>query len=196
VDGVDVPRDPEVDDLRAAVGHQHVGRGQIAVDDAGVVQRGQRVRQAESERHEHVLVGDRPVLADVAPQRRARDVLGDDVRVRAVDPDVQDAPGARAFDPPQRPGLAPEPRQRITVGQQILAQELERTDTEAGVVRAPHLTHSTGADPLDELPAVDGHVRTPTYSLLSTVGRAGPRVSVATAWRPAGPSLRGRRREG
>ena len=64
-------RDTEVDDLQPARGAQHVGRLQIAVDQAHGMDRQQRLREAGGERVLAPAV-ERPVLRDEATRGRGR----------------------------------------------------------------------------------------------------------------------------
>ena len=73
------PGDTEVDHPRPGQGQQHVGGFQVAVDQTGLVDRGERRGHPQCETVQGARV-ERTVLGDVLGEGRARNVLGDHVR--------------------------------------------------------------------------------------------------------------------
>ena len=92
------PGQAEVDEDRGAALHQHVGRLDVAVQDAGVVHRGEALGQAAGEPGE-VGPGDRALLEHVVVQREAGHVAGGDVRDVGPGVGVDDLGDPAAADP-------------------------------------------------------------------------------------------------
>ncbi|GGY56640.1 hypothetical protein GCM10010299_73940 [Streptomyces tanashiensis] len=112
-------RDAEVDDLRALLREQDVDGLQIAMDDAGPVDRRKRLGEPDGETVRHA-VAQRPVLTDVLRERRALYVLHDDVRAARFDVDGQHACRAGALHAQQRRRLTPEPLPELGVRGEVL----------------------------------------------------------------------------
>ncbi|MBM9620318.1 hypothetical protein JE024_16540 [Streptomyces zhihengii] len=81
--GAEVAGDPEVDDLGALGGEQHVGGLEVPVEHLRVVDRAQRPHQVEPE-PAHRGLGQRPCLAHHLFERRSGDVLGGEPRTLGV----------------------------------------------------------------------------------------------------------------
>ncbi len=106
-------------------GEQHIGRLEVAVDDAVGVAGGQRVgdlghQQGARDRAE------RPVLAQVAGQVGAVDEVHHQGQQLALDDQVADLDDVRVGEPQQQRALAQEPHHDIGVGGELLAQDLDR----------------------------------------------------------------------
>ena len=117
--------DAEVDDLRPGRGEQHVGGLEVAVHDAGRVDRGQRLRQPGGQAVQHLGV-ERAAFGHVLGQRGAVGVLGDQERLRRLGVGLDDPDRAHALDPGQRGHLAAEPGTELRVVGQFGAQDLDR----------------------------------------------------------------------
>jgi hypothetical protein len=125
-------RDAEVDDDGGSVDEHDVGRLQVAVDDAGTVDRHQRVRQAG--RH--------------APQRL--DEPRDDVGPLGGHVGVQHLGDVRAAHAPHRVHLARKPAAEVGVRGQIGLEQLDRDLAPLVVESAAHHPHAALADELQE----------------------------------------------
>src|SRR5690606_15756653 len=91
--GVDEAGDAEVDDPRPAGGHEHVGRFEVAVHDAGPVDGGERGRGGDREPHQGGAAQGRD-----GRERRAVDVLAGHVRRVVAEVGGDDAGGAEVGD--------------------------------------------------------------------------------------------------
>jgi hypothetical protein len=131
----------EVDDLHAAPGQQNVAGLEVAVDDAGAVDRGQRRGHADAER---VQPGarKRAGLADDLGQGRPIDVFDYQVRRIVVGIGVEDLGGAERRDVLGPLDLAPEAQPELLAVEQMVADDFER---DLGVVR--RLCEVDGAHP-------------------------------------------------
>ena len=141
----------EVHDARAAAAvDHHVGRLQVAVQDAAVVRRGEA--RAELARDLERLVLRQP--ADPPEQRRQ--ILAVDVLHREEVPavhlaDVVDAAHVRVRHLPRRPHLREEPIEQRPVRGEAVRQELQRDRlAELQVVGAVDLAHPAAADQPDD----------------------------------------------
>jgi hypothetical protein len=115
---------PEVDDLRRAVQHEHVARRQVAVDDAGPVQRREGIGHPTGQLVQRLAL-QRPPLGDELVEPLPRDEAGDEVRQVGVDVGVQHLHQVRAADAAQRLDLVPEAPAGVRVGHAV-AQHLDR----------------------------------------------------------------------
>src|SRR5690606_21803273 len=91
------PGDAEVDHLGADRGEQHVGGLEVAVDDAGAVDRGERRGDPHGQAVQGAA-GHRPVGLDGLGQVGAGDVLGDDEERLALQAGVEHAGGGEPGD--------------------------------------------------------------------------------------------------
>lgn len=113
--GLGVPGDPEVDHPGAVRSQQDVGRFEVAVDHACLVDRHEGGGGGDSEPVERGP-GPRPVTEHGVAERRAFDVLADDVGRVRVDVGVQKRRGAEGGDFGGRFDLFGEPAARSAVG--------------------------------------------------------------------------------
>jgi hypothetical protein len=134
------PGQAEVDEDRRPPLHQHVGRLDVAVQDADRVDRRQPLREAGGEPGQ-VLARDRALFVHVVVQREARDVAGRDVGHRSPRVGVDDLGNPLALDPAQRPDLALEPAPRLVVADDVWSQHLERHPGTLAAAREVHHAH-------------------------------------------------------
>lgn len=138
-------RDPEVDDLGPALGHQHVGGLEVTVDDAGGAHGDETLGQADGEAHQPVAF-EGAVLGHVVGQVAAGDVLAHQVGPGRVQISVEVVGGAHAADALAGSDLAGEAGPEPMVGGQLLADELERNFAPRGIRGQVDDTHATRPD--------------------------------------------------
>ena len=109
--------------MRLPVEHQDVAGGQVAVDDAGVVQRRERVGEAAGEGGE-VLAAQRAAPVDEVVEPGAGHEAGDEVGQVGVDVGVEHLDQVRASHPSQRVELVTEAAAGVRVGEAV-AQDLD-----------------------------------------------------------------------
>ena len=107
-----------------AVEDEHVAGGEVAVDDAGGVQRRQRVGEAAREPVE-VFQWQRPGAGHEVVEARPGDEARDEVGQVRLDVGVEHLDEVRPADAPQRLELVPEAPTRVGVGEAV-AQDLHR----------------------------------------------------------------------
>ena len=122
-----------------------VGRLQVAMDDAAIVRRLERLRD---------LTADRDDLADCERtggqafgERRPLDELEHECGHVPALLDAVDRADVRVIEGRERASLVLEPRPSIRVVREGVGQDLDRNRaSEPGVVRAVHLAHAAGAE--------------------------------------------------
>ena len=129
------PRQAEVEQLHAVNGQEHVGRLQVAMDDAAGVQRRERGQHAQTDRH-RFRCAQRSAPQPLG-QRFAFEQLHRDEQAAAVFADFVDLADVRVVDARRGPGLAPQalPR-RLVVGAATTASSARSCGR--GDRRAPH----------------------------------------------------------
>ncbi len=147
--------DAEVDEHGVAVDEQDVARLEVAVDDADLVQRSQRLGQTPPEAQQ-LLGREGAVLLDMGVERGPGDVAGDDVGLVAVEVGVEDRGHPGRAHPREGRDLAGEPGPGVLVVGDVGTQHLHRDGATAlveGEVDDAHppfaelLDHPVGADP-------------------------------------------------
>ena len=116
-------RQPQVDHLGLSVQEKHVGRSEISMHDAGVVQGGQRVGDPPGDQAQRG-VRQRTGLGDDLVQAAPRHETGDQVGLLGVDVGVEHLDQVRAAHPAQGVDLVAEPLPRGGVGD-LVAQHLD-----------------------------------------------------------------------
>ena len=147
-------RDPEVDEHRAGVGDEHVGGLEVAMHDAGLVDRGQRAVQPGRELVQLAGV-ERSVPAHDVLEVVPGDELGHEERLGRVGLRVQHRRDAGVVQPLQRQHLATQPVPGDRVGTDVRVQQLERDRRPAAVQRAVHGPHAPRAEGRDDRVAAD-----------------------------------------
>ncbi len=174
--GLQGPRDAEVDDARAVDGDQHVGRLQVAVDDAGGVDVLERVRESGREDADGSLGQGPVVVPDDLLQARPGDVPRGHPRHRRLGVRVQHRRRPVPADPPRGPHLLPEPLPELLLRGQLLAHEFHGDRTaplRAGQVDVPHAPR---AEPRQQ-PVRTDVLRIPGPQLLHRSAAFPPHVS-------------------
>ncbi len=146
-DGLQGPCDTEVDDARAVDGDQHVGRLEVAVDDAGGVDVLERVRETGREDADRTLGQGTVVVPDDLLETRPGDVPRGDPRHRRLGVRVQHRRRPVPADPPRGPHLLPEPLAELLLRGEFLAHEFHGDRTAPLGAGQIHLPHPTGAEP-------------------------------------------------
>jgi hypothetical protein len=139
--GVELTGEAEVDHFRPYRREQHVRRRQVAVHDAGGMDGAQRGGHAEREMFQ-VGGPQRAAPGDQLRQRRALDVLGDQVWLRSVGVGVEHGGRGEPADPAGAVGLPPEPGAELGPLRQLRPDHL---DGDRGAVRRAAEEH--GAHP-------------------------------------------------
>lgn len=148
------PADAEVDDSGAVEGEQDVGRLEVAVDEPGTVDRGQRLGQAAAE-HAQGGLGHGPVGVQGVGEGGAGDVRGGQPGLGPLGVGVDDRRGEGTGDRTGGVHLGLEAAAEIGVGGQFGTYDLDghRTATarcgevdEAHAARAEFPDHPVGAD--------------------------------------------------
>jgi hypothetical protein len=147
--GVQCAGDAEVDDAGAVGAHQDVLRLEVAVHDAGAVDGGERGHRAD---RQPVQVGAGPgaLAGHELAQRRAGDVLADDVGPVAVHVGRQHLGRAEAGDTLEERELADEAGAGVGAGQHRGVQELDRDLVVPGPAEVHHAL-AAGAQPGGDL---------------------------------------------
>ena len=149
----------EVQHLDRAVGRDlDVGRLQIAMDDAVLVRRFERLGNLPRDRQR--FVDGQRAARDPVGERVALDQLQDErVDVAAVLEPV-DRRDVRMVERGQHLRLAPEAREAIRIERQTRrAAPSARRRAELGIARAIHLAHAAGAERADDLVRADAACR-------------------------------------
>ncbi len=157
-----VAREPEVHDGGLVAAQHHVGRLEVAVDDAAVVGGLHAVGQRRPERA-HVRLGQAAHPAQALGQAVARDALHHQVAAagRIVAAEVEDRDEVRVVDGAGAGGLAQEGvDRRGGVAVALAAQQLDRhLVAEEPVHRGEDLAGATAADRFAELVVADDAAR-------------------------------------
>ncbi len=143
------PGDAEVDDPRALTAEQHIGRLQVAVDDAGPVDGVQPFRQPCRQRQGR-LRRERPVRLDRLLERQARQVGGGQPRHGRVGVGLQHGRGERAAHQLGVGDLAPEAGPEPFVAGVPLMDHLDGDRGPGGGAAEVDLAHATGPEPCDQ----------------------------------------------
>ena len=144
------PRQPEVEQFNAVRSDEDVGRLQIAVNDAALMQRGQRTQHSESDRQR--LGHAQRAAAQLFGERLALEQLHCNEQLALVLPYLVNLADVGMVDARGRPGFAPE-----TLPRRLVARERRhRLDgdaaVEAFVARGVDDTHSAFSElPLDDV---------------------------------------------
>jgi hypothetical protein len=156
-------RDAEVDQARAVRGEDHVARLEVAVLDALPVDLQQALRE-RGEQPQAGAGGDRAVLGDGLPERRAGDVLGGQPVRRRVQPGADHRGGRPGPHPLDGRDLAAEPRERLRA-LEVLPDHLDRDVPAAAGQAQVDLPHPAGAEPPQQRVAADlrGILRTQRF---------------------------------
>ena len=117
--------DAEVDHPRAVVGQQHIGRLEVAMHQASVVNGAQRLGQPGGQL-QHGVCRQRSGLRHRLVQRRACDVGGGQPRRIIIGPRGDHRGRVRAVDRLRRGHLAPEPAEERRVAGQAGVDNLDR----------------------------------------------------------------------
>ena len=149
--------EPEVDDLHPQLAalvlgdHQVVG-GEVAVDDAGGVDRLEAAQRldAELDRHRH---RERPLAAEAVAHVLPLDVLPDHVEAAVGQPrEVVEDGDVGVLDLGGEAGLAQEALLRRGVGGEVLAQDLDHPQLlQVDVAHEVDLPHAAAPQALDDL---------------------------------------------
>jgi len=145
----------EVDQDRGTALEQHVGGLHVAVQHPGRVHTGQALGQATREPSQVVTL-DRSLLRHVVVQAQPRHVARGDVRRGRPWVGVDDLGDPPAADALQRADLAGQPRPRLVVADDVRAQDLQGHARSAGLAGQVHHTHTTLAQPGEQLVVADG----------------------------------------
>ena len=168
------PREPEVgdDDPPRAVLDQHVGGGQVAVDDSPPVRVGQGGRDRPA-----VPAGVVPVeraSGDQRVERDAFDELHDEHRLAVVLEHVVEADDVRMLEARQRRRLALEPLAQLGVLGDPRVEDLQRdVALEPFVPGAPHHTHAAATQLLEQSVATRDDRLCSLHVDLETAGQPG-----------------------
>ena len=138
------PGDPEVEDIgvgpAVVIGHQDVGRFEVAVDETGGVGRLDRLRHSFDQ--QYLVLGGQLFRGHV--QRLALDILHGDVGPTLVLADLVHLAHRRVVDPCLRPRLAHQPLDQDRV---VVAQVLQGdVSLEIGIPGLEDLAHAAGTD--------------------------------------------------
>ena len=150
---VEVARDAEVDDAGAVRAEDDVGRLDVPVHQARLVDRQERRHRADGEPVQR-RPGERALDAHVLGQRRPGDELADDVRCRRLQVGRQHAGGAERRHPPRGRHLLAEPRPRPRVGQPGRVEGLDGDEPRG--VRVPLVDDALPARPQPPVEPVAG----------------------------------------
>ena len=148
----------EVDQDRGAPLHDHVGRLDVAVQDADGVDGLDGLGEAVGEPQE-VVAGERALLLHVVVQREAGDVAGGDVGDLAPRIGVDDLGDAAAADPGQRADLAGQPTAGLVVTDDVRAQHLDRDGPLPRLLPEVHHAHAALAEAGTQRVAAHGQTR-------------------------------------
>ncbi len=141
----------EVHEPAAVRGEEEVRRLHVAVDDAGVVQRGEPLEEVEGE-VDGLGCGQRPT-PKARGESLAREQLHHDERLALVLADFEDRAEVRVADPRRRARLAQEaPSRRVVRALQHLQRDLA---PQLLVLREVHAAHAALADEADDAIAAD-----------------------------------------
>ncbi|MBE7451958.1 MAG: hypothetical protein HS111_24650 [Kofleriaceae bacterium] len=191
--GVGDVGDAEVGQLPQAAGPaQHVGRLDVAVDDAAGVGGLERSRELDPERA-HLGGGQRAALGDHRAQGRPLDQLQHQVGLAVLDPQVEDLDHAGVGEGGQGAGLGLEAgvEARRHHAQQVLDPLDRDVAPQPLVVGAQDLAHRAGAERADHAVATD-----PARGGLhpSRISRPRGAWHPRAAWVATAPGVRRRRR--
>ncbi|BBJ42149.1 hypothetical protein SSPO_048670 [Streptomyces antimycoticus] len=143
-DGLQRPRDAEVDDARTVDGDQDVGGFEVAVDQTGVVDVAQGLCEAVGEDADGPL-GQAARLGDDRVQGGTGDIAGGDPWSGGLGVGVQHRRGPRAPDPLRGPHLLFEPPPEFGLLGELGLDELHRHRTAARRMSQEHPAHATRA---------------------------------------------------
>ncbi len=140
------PRDPEVDDVRAVQGQQHIARLEVPVDQLRAVDLAQglgepRDQGPERPLRQRAVRGHRPLERHPGHERRRHP------RHRGLGVGVHHRRGERPRHPPRGRHLLPEPRPERPVPRQLRTHHLHRDGPPAGRPAQVHRPHATGPQP-------------------------------------------------
>jgi len=144
--GVGRPGDPEVDHPGPVRGEQHVGRLQVTVHEAGVVNHLQRLGDARGQQ-QHGVGRQRPVPGDRLLQRGTGHVGGHQPGRAAIGIGVEHLGGVQPVHPPGRRDLLPEPVAELLVIAEFRPDDLQRDRPAARGEREVHPAHAAGPQP-------------------------------------------------
>ena len=148
------PRDAEVDHPRPVVGKQHVVRLQVAVHQAGRVNRGERLRQAGRER-QHRALSERALDCHRLTERRAGNVLGRQPEFLAIGVRVHHPGGELAADFPRRVHLAAEPGAELGIFGQVGLDHLHRDPLAVRPLAEVHPAEAAVSEHAEQLERAD-----------------------------------------
>nr|WP_238694445.1 hypothetical protein [Nocardioides daphniae] len=147
-------REPEVDEDGRTSLHQDVGGLDVAVHDADVVDRADRLGQAAGEPDQLVTLQGAD-LTHLVVQRVAGDVAGRHERHVAPRVGVDDLGDPPAAHAQQRVDLAGQPGARLVVTDDVGADHLEGDPLPRGAARQVHDPHATFTQAREQLVAAD-----------------------------------------
>jgi hypothetical protein len=139
------PRDAEINDPRAVLRQQHVGRLEVPVHYARGVDRAQALRQACRQCQQRPR-RQRPVVIHRLEQRRPGNISRRQPRRRTSDLRVHHHGREQAAHPPRRGDLPPEPHAELRIRGQLSADNLYRNRPPARGDAEVHPPHATAAE--------------------------------------------------
>jgi hypothetical protein len=160
----------------AALGHEDVGRFDVAMDDAGSMSRVQRVRDVDAERQDDLNLQWTP--CDPVLQRQSVQKLHGDEGLAVLVVNFVDGADVRMIQCRSSLGFALKAGEGLRIFGYVVGQELEGNKAvELDVLSFVHHTHAAAAQHLDDAVVRDGlanHlVQNPTSALRSSQCKLG-----------------------
>ena len=151
--------EPEIEHLDRAVGaDDHVGRLEVAVDDAARVRRDERVRDGDG--NPERLVQPHPLAWNERIQALAADILHHDEVVPVGRLDLVNRDDVRVIEGGRRLRLLHETATAICVRHQVSGQDLDgHFAAQARVACAIHLAHAPSSDEGEDLVSAKSRTR-------------------------------------
>ncbi len=146
---VDGAGDAEVDQEGPVEGEEDVGGLDVAVDQAQLVHRRQRLAEARAERPYRVG-GQRAAVPDGSREGGTGRVRRGDPRHARLGVRVQDGRGPGAADPARGVHLAPEPGPELLVQREVRVHDLHRDGAAPGAAAQVDPAHAAGAQAAEQ----------------------------------------------